>query len=181
MLESALQLAALGYRIHPVQTNKRPILQGWPDIATTDPETVTAWWSGRYANCLIGIATGPGSGCYVIDFDGRDGERSYEWMVERLGELPATVKARTPRGFHIYGRIVPGVDIRNTTRLGDMEGVDVRGAGGYVVAAPGEATHGSYAWIVSPMDMAPAELPDNWLEVVASPRVNIAHLSHATA
>lgn len=174
MLSNALELASLGYRIHPVQRNKRPILAGWPDVATTEPGTIESWWTGQYRNCLIGIATGPGSGCYVIDFDGHDGELSYEWMVERLGELPHTVKARTPRGFHIYGRTIPGLDIRNTTRLAGMDGVDVRGQGGYVVAPPGRALHGEYEWIVSPNEIKPAALPDSWVAALCEPRMAVA-------
>jgi hypothetical protein len=68
LLRSALALAARGWHVFPcLPGGKRPALRGnWQDLATTDPDQVSAWWARAAYN--IGISCGP-SGLVVIDLD----------------------------------------------------------------------------------------------------------------
>ena len=70
-------------------------------------------------------------------------------MLTDRAPLPATVTTTTPRdGRHLYFSWPPtGPSIRNSaSRIG--LGIDVRGAGGYVVAPPSIGSNGiAYAWV----------------------------------
>lgn len=88
------------------------------------------------------MATGARSGLVVIDVDpARGGEESLARLQSLMGSLPRTLTARTGGGgLHLYYRH-PGVELCNTAgRLPgvaeELPGVDLRGDGGYVVAAP---------------------------------------------
>jgi hypothetical protein len=65
--------------------------------------------------------------------------------LESINKLapPPTFTVRTPsRGFHLYYRYPPGVDISIGTDL--LPGIDWRGDGGYVVAAGSVTPEGIY-------------------------------------
>ena len=125
--------------------------------ATTDSRRIATWW-GRWPGANIGVPTGESSGLLVLDVDPRDGGR--ESLVElgrAAGPLPETSRARTGGGgVHVFFRYPSGEEVRNSTgRLGP--GLDVRGAGGYVVVPPSR-TRGAYEWL----DRAPLADPA-WL------------------
>ena len=120
----------------------------------------------------LGIATGPQSGCWVLDVDGADGARSLATLTETHGPLPRTVEVRTGGGgLHCYFAYPADRAIRNTVRsLGP--GLDVRGDGGGVVAPPSLHRSGRrYAWAPgrSPTDIALAAAPAWLLDLVAPP------------
>lgn len=118
--------------------------------ATTDLDQVGRWWQAN-PQANIGVATGHRFD--VIDIDGVDGYRSFGLMREQ-GLLPAALGwAATPRGgMHMF--IAPTGD-GNAANL--RLGVDYRGTGGYVVAAPSIGPNGSrYDWL-EPLNVA--ELP----------------------
>lgn len=92
-----------------------------------------------------GIVTG--GRLAVLDLDGPDATR---WMDELCARHPdvarwcdATVRVRTARGIHYYGAVPEGVTVGNSIGMLAPH-VDVRGAGGYVVA-PG-TRHPSGSW-----------------------------------
>ncbi|MFI8792259.1 bifunctional DNA primase/polymerase [Streptomyces sp. NPDC055105] len=134
--------------------------------ATTDPDLVTAAWTGQPYN--IGIATGP-SGLLVVDLDVRkpeeqegtpDGVESLSALCERAGQtLPPTYQVRTPSGGqHLYFTQPAGMRLHSTAgRLGHH--IDTRGWGGYVVAPGSTTPNGAYTVTD---DRPPAALP-NWL------------------
>ncbi len=114
-------------------------------------EEIGAWpWPG------VGIVTGPLSGVLVLDADGPEGEAE----LKKRGH-PVTPMARTQGGgLHLYF-IHP--DHRVPTGIRVAPGLDVKAAGGYVVAPPSVGPSGRcYAWIVSPEDADLAEPPE-WL------------------
>jgi putative DNA primase/helicase len=125
---------------------KHPVLPGWQraplDVEVMDRMLVSEW---RYS---VGIRTGEqpcGRTLVVIDIDG---PRSLLEPLEREhGAAPPTLTARTGRGgLHLFYWARPGVEIPN--RVGIVPGVDVRGVGGQVVAAPSLHRSGSrYEWI----------------------------------
>jgi hypothetical protein len=58
--------------------------------ASTDPETLAAWWR-RWPWANIGIATGAPSGIIVVDVDRPAGEISLQILEAELGALPLTL------------------------------------------------------------------------------------------
>ncbi len=167
LLRAALTYARLGYRVHPTR-GKVPILPGWPDAATTDPDTIKSWWrSNPRAN--VGLALG--RGLVALDIDAPDGEGSLGQLMAELGELPATVESRTPRGGrHLLYRVPDGTAIKN--HVGLRPNLDVRADGGQIVVAPSvhPETGSRYQWREGhgPRELEPAELPAAWIEMLSS-------------
>lgn len=113
--------------------------------ASDDPQEVAQWWA-EYPDANIGIATGEDAGVVVLDIDGRTGWESLSRLVARFGELPATWGVTTGGGgWHVWFAH-PNVRVANSAgSLGP--GLDVRGAGGYVVAPPSIHLSGNaYRW-----------------------------------
>jgi putative DNA primase/helicase len=114
---------------HP---GKHPRTPNGVHDATTDRKRIKAWLE-KWPNANFGIATGHRSGIFVLDVDGKVGEASLEALQDRYGRLPKTLTVKTGNGRHLYFRC-DGARVGNSAgRLG--EGIDVRGDGGYVVAA----------------------------------------------
>lgn len=147
LLSTALWYAGIGVPVFPLQPRSKepwPGSHGFKD-ATTDPETVRAWWT-RAPTANIGAATGHQFD--VIDVDGPAGIASIAAHIDAL--RPHTVGAvSTPRngGLHLY--LPPDPTRRNGAKL--MPGVDTRAAGGYVLLPPSVTDdHGPgrrYTWI----------------------------------
>lgn len=151
MLDAALTYAARGWYVFPLRPrDKRPATaRGFKD-ATRDEQQIRAWWSENQ-EYNIGIATGATSGIVVIDTDNAAAE---EYVASR-GDVQ-TLMQQTAHGRHRFYR-APGYEVRNTTRLHGVHGLDVRGDGGYIVAAPSlHPTGARYAWL---NDATLAEMP----------------------
>lgn len=143
--------------------------------ATTDTGVIRGWWE-RWPDANVGIATG--GGLVVIDVDPRHGgDDGLVDLRRTLGELPDTVECLTGSGGrHIYVSVGEGVVVRNSA--GTLApGVDIRGEGGYVVAAPSVHTSGrSYAWEASsrPDEVEVAPMPAAWIEaIVKRPKLRV--------
>jgi hypothetical protein len=158
---AALKLAERGLRVFPcVERGKEPLIHDNLKRATTDPNVIKGWWSSRPYN--IGIATGDGSGIWVLDVDGDEGEETLRHLESELGILPPGVEVVTGAGRHLYFRWPTGIEIRNTQCRLDLPGLDVRGNGGYVLAPPSVHPSGrTYCWSVDSAD-AFNDAPD-WL------------------
>lgn len=138
--------------------------------ATRDEVVILAWWK-RWPDALIGVPMGV-NGAFAIDFDPRVEEdcdpetgevvARREWTLEQLkaeleaqiGEqLPTTLTSITQSGgVHVWFKQPgEGDPIRNRGNL--PQHVDVRGHGGYVIAAPSITRGpdgvelGRYRWI----------------------------------
>lgn len=141
---------------------------GFHDATTDSATAVEEWMADPGAN--VGIATGAVSGLVVLDVD-PGGARSMEALKRRLGPLPPTLVALTPRGAHAYFAH-PGVEVRcSVAKLGP--GVDVRGDGGYVVAPPSRLGGDVYRWRLpdgrtEPLPRDLADLPAPWVDALAS-------------
>jgi hypothetical protein len=112
----------------------------------------------------IGIRTGAVSGLAVLDVDClKGGTESLADLELSYRALPETVQQLTGTGQH-YFLAHPGTYVKNGVEtLGP--GLDIRGDGGYVIAAPSLHANGKrYAWEVlhEPDDTALAPMPD-WL------------------
>ena len=145
----AYKYAALGLHVVPLHTivngccscdaasdcahpGKHPRTPNGVKDATTVRKTIKGWWN-RWPDANIGIATGRSSDIFVLDVDGEDGKAGLEKLKAKHGSLPNTVTIKTGKGRHLYFRC-NGARVGNSVgKLG--EGIDVRGDGGYVVAA----------------------------------------------
>lgn len=165
-LKAALYYAQkYGWAVFPVKAEeKRPHTPHGCKDAKKDPGAIRAWWK-KWPNDSIGIATGSISNLIVIDEDlddekGLDGIMAMDaWEKDNGVKLPETARAITGRGgAHLYFKY-SGKDILN--RAGIIDGVDVRGEGGYVVAPPSIHPNGiEYAWEEDPDDVGVAEVDD---------------------
>lgn len=146
----ALKLAEQGFHVFPIKEgSKEPAISGWPHRATTDPEQIEKWWSKHYGNRNIGIAT-EASGLLVVDLDdksGKTGSQKYAALADSHGHVD-TLMVQTPTGgAHLYFTVPQGLTLRSSANL-LADGIDTRGAGGFVVA-PGSETHqGVYTEII---------------------------------
>jgi len=167
MLAVALRYAHdFGWRVIPIRTgSKVPDLADWPKLATTDPAVIEDWWTNGHAGAGIGIATGAGSGIFVLDVDdnGRDklGKDTLLALTQEHGPLPEGPMVVTPGGgWHFYFRW-PGFNPRET--LGDH--LDIRAEGRQVLAPPSlHPNGGTYCWEESgrPSHIEAPEAPE-WM------------------
>jgi uncharacterized protein (DUF927 family) len=168
LFDAALSLAGKGIPVFPCGLDKKPRIRDWPRVAACDPEQVRAWWTER-PGASIGCPTGPrppGNGCWVLDIDQPEGPASLAALEAKHGPLPPTVEQRTGGGGRqVFFRYPEGREIRNSAgKLGP--GLDVRGAGGYVILPPsGHPSGGRYSW-TSPNGAKPAEAPTWLLDLV---------------
>ena len=132
----------------------------------TDNEHVIRRWFTTAPFANIGLAT---IRSVVLDVDPRHGgDASLEALEAEHGLLPKTTRVLTGGGGqHIFFRPPPGLEIRNSAgdQGGLAPGLDIRGTGGYVVAAPSLHVSGRrYTWSVDhhPDDVVPAPMPE-WL------------------
>ena len=161
LLDAALAYAARGWRVLPLRPRtKIPATAHGLHDATTDEETIRAWWDEDPAR-NVGVATGAESGIVVADLD--DAGASAWWREQWPGTL--ICYQRTGRGEQVVLRH-PGGQVRNSaSRV--HPGVDIRGDGGYVVAPPSVHPSGAvYEWVD---DAEPAAVPPALEALLAPP------------
>lgn len=165
MYDAAIEYAKKGFAVFPLKyRDKVPLTRNGCKDATTDAAQIKAWWQ-KYPNANIGLATGSVSqNVFVIDLDidedrGIDGYHSLEDWQREHGDFPETWTAITGRGgYHLYYR--GNGKIKN--QAGIIDGVDIRGNGGYVVAPPSIHKNGNrYEWEYSPDEFEIAKADNN--------------------
>jgi hypothetical protein len=159
--------AARGWRWLPVQAHgKTPLVREWPKVATTAVDRLEAW-AGEFPGCNWGMATGPGSGVFVLDVDGELGRTSLLACHRRGQKIPDTLSTYTGTGSHVYFRWPEGRTIHNSA--GKLaKGLDIRGDGGFVVIPPSIHPNGiQYAF--SDPDEPIKDAPEWLLELTAHP------------
>jgi len=114
--------------------------------ATTDEEAIRQWFEGKPYN--VGICTGTESRIFVLDRDDRDGgEQSLADLEGTHSTLPATLSQRTGNGVHYLFNLPTDQPIKNSAKK-IAPGLDIRGIGGYIVAAPSIHVNGNtYTWL----------------------------------
>ena len=154
-LAAALSLAAAGLPVFPAGPDKRPLLVGWQDKASTEEGQIRNWWLTNPA-ALPAIIVGR-VGLVVIDCDrhpgGNDGIKAFNRLVStnggKLVNMPMTRTAGG--GAHLFFKQPLGKALGNGR--GDLpDGIDVRGVGGFVVA-PGAVLPDGKRW--QPVDDRP--------------------------
>lgn len=155
MLSAARWYAEHGFPVLPLKEGgKQPICKGGYKSATTDAAQVIEWWM-QSPNANIGIATGrqsDGRSLVVVDCDthnGQDGYGELQRYMKRYPALPPTLTAKTGGGGVHLLYLSDKPYCCKTNILGDFcgysGGVDVKGAGGYIVVPP-SVTQAPYEW-----------------------------------
>jgi len=163
---AARDYAARGWSVIPVEPRGKRPLVGWLEFQerTAGANEINAWFR-RWPDANVGIVTGRGSGLVVVDVDPRHGGfESVAGLEIEHGALPPTIEAATGGGGrHLYFAH-PGPAVPN--RVDAAPGIDLRGDGGCVVAAPSIHPSGRrYAWAPGhgPDEVPLAPLPP-WLQ-----------------
>lgn len=127
-------------RIFPIKRGAKfpPLVKDWENVATDDPAQIAAW-KERFPDCNWGIACGP-SNLIVVDEDEPGSLLALE--LEGALNFPTTREVRTPRpGRHLYyiGYI--------RSSIKKYPGIDIKSAGGYVLAPGSKTSTGTYTLI----------------------------------
>ena len=167
---AAAYYAARGWHVFPAKPRgKEPLAELAPRgllSATSEVDQVRAWWQ-QEPTANIAIRTGEPSGVWVLDVDARHGgDKMLAALELRDGALPPTATASTGGGLHKFFAY-PGHAVRSRSdALG--RGLDVKGDGGYVIAAPSTHPSGELYWWQpeATPDHGIAMAPSEWLEQV---------------
>jgi hypothetical protein len=130
--------------------------------ATLDEAVIQGWWA-KWPSANVGIRTGPESGFFMIGPDGQAGIEALADLERRHGPLPPTPRLRSGGGGqHYYFAWPPDGTIKTGANRNGLP-IDVRGAGGLVVAPrSAHVSGGHYTWELPPEDAALAPAPP-WL------------------
>lgn len=125
---------------------KHPLTANGLLDASKEPGQIQEWWT-RWPFANVGIVTGPASGLFVLDVDDKNGGMD---SIATLPVLPDTVVCLTGGGgLHYFFKYPEGPSLHNSAGLLGP-GLDTRGDGGYVVAAPSIHISGhAYSWELS--------------------------------
>lgn len=153
-------LARWGFSVFPLRPRDKKPLGAWERFQKERaPLDLVARWAKDSRRLNAAIATGAVSGVIVLDTDTAEADAE----VQRRG-VPRTPVVKTAKGRHYYFTH-PGFTVRNFA--GKLPGCDLRGDGGYVVAA--ECTHPSgfvYQWEASPDEVPFAPAPEWLLDLI---------------
>ena len=137
LARAARWYAAHGYAVFQLTPGEKIPLKGSAAFkdATTDKDKITQWGQAN-PDANIGMATGAQTGIWVLDIDAHQGgENTLEALEAKHGKLPDTVQTLTPHGWHLWFTWPRNGTVYNSAgKVG--AGIDVRGAGGYVVVPP---------------------------------------------
>ncbi|HLL33780.1 MAG TPA: bifunctional DNA primase/polymerase, partial [Streptomyces sp.] len=150
--------------------------------ASTDPERIRALFAAAPWATGYGIACGlPPHHLIGIDLDTKSGTDASaalrELALRHLFTIPATVVVTTPSGGrHLWLTGPPDVVVPNSAgRL--APGIDVRGAGGYLVGPGSRTEHGVYGTAPGTAHLPPAPCPPALLRLLLPPPRTTARTS----
>ncbi|MET7450383.1 bifunctional DNA primase/polymerase [Streptomyces sp. NPDC005574] len=193
-LAHALSAAERGLAVIPLSRTKLPALRSphrdTPDPApchgecgrmghgvydaSTDPARIRSLFAAAPWATGYGIACGlPPYHLIGVDLDTKSGTDSSaalrELALRHLFTIPATVIVLTPSGGrHLWLSGPPDTAVPNSAgRL--APGIDIRGAGGYLVGPGSRTDHGSYTTAPGSAHLAPAPCPPALLRLLLPP------------
>ena len=155
-LQAALAYARRGWNVFPAVLNskkshKAAAHSGGAKWGATNNADQIAKDFAKWPTANIGIATGPGSGIFVLDVDtikghGVDGGESLTALEAANSPLPDTLRSQSPSGgVHYFFNYPTDIELRNSEgKIGD--GLDVRGMLGIVIAPPSAKGSEFYSW-----------------------------------
>jgi len=128
-----------GVSLFPCEPDgKKPLTKNGFKDATRDMGQAAEWWR-RWPQARAGIPTGAENGFFVLDVDlakgdAPSGAESLASLEARFGKLPQTYTVSTlSGGEHRYFKMPLGGIKTSAGKIG--AGLDIRGDGGYVIAA----------------------------------------------
>jgi len=173
-LEVAIVHADAGIPVFPVDVHydaakdkweKIPHITDYPNNATTDPNQIKRWWE-TYPDALPGIGLGQAD-LVLLDPDrhgAADGVAAWEALAAVHGLPVGPVMITAGGGLHLYFKQPEGEKLGNSSG-GLPEGIDVRGARGFVIA-PGSIRPDGERW--QPQEGSPL-LTDSYHDVPVIP------------
>ncbi|MEU2712687.1 bifunctional DNA primase/polymerase [Streptomyces sp. NPDC007205] len=142
--------------------------------ASTDPVRIRELFTAAPWATGYGIACGlPPYHLIGVDLDTKSGTDSptalRELALRHLFTIPETIVVRTPSGGrHLWLTGPPDVVVPNSAgRL--APGIDIRGAGGYLVGPGSRTDHGVYTTAPGTARLAPAPCPPSLLRLLVPP------------
>jgi len=192
LVASALRLAGRGIGVIPLwwpegamcacpkaaecsSPAKHPLTYNGLNDATTDAATIASWWE-RYPQANIGLVTG--GQIDVIDVDGAI--PAYQELIAKIGSpqhVATVITGRGDGGLHIY--CTPG---GNKTIPSGKHGlpnkIEVKGAGGYVVAPPSKhVSGGTYTYMTQDTGTIHGDVVlTQWLAKIAPEEAKVIEL-----
>ncbi len=165
-LEWALYYARRGWSVVPVRRGEKVPALPWAQFQQrrASEAEIRDWFSDPTMG--VGIVTGAISNLFVVDFDGEEGAHTHAQLAAALGAAPTALTGGggTHMLFAYPGRRVP-------TRKALASGMDIRGDGGFIVAAPSVHASGRrYAWDVDahPDDVAIHDAPAAFVDRICA-------------
>ena len=175
MLKVANEYIDHGMAVFFMNYYKRPYkaeegkMGGWHEGTTDKSEIKRLWDIPNRSNMNIAVVPAKSSiGFIIIDADRHaedtDGVDELHELERKIGKLPDTVQALTPRkGEHRY--FLTDADI--ITQKGFITGCDIIGKdSGFAVAPPSRTEHGEYCFEISFDECEIARLPKEWEEYI---------------
>lgn len=153
-------LERFSFSLFPVRAgDKTPMTANGFKDATNDPVAYQRLHGDKPHN--IGMPTGLINGLFVLDIDPRHGgHESFARLMEQYGSFPPTWQATTQSGgTHYFFKWDEHRPVSNRANI--LQGIDIRGDGGYVLVAPSRV-EGEYRWVRSPSKFELLPAPD-WL------------------
>lgn len=176
---SALFYAQRGWPVFPViparmngEGGKVPRVSEWQDVASTSPEQIIKWWE-KLPTSNVGVLCGPRSGLLVVDLDvkptrGIDGRAALAALEAEHGPVPLGPRVcRGSGSLHMYFAYDP----RLGNSVGNVPGIDVRAAGGFVVGALSfHASSGDrYLWVEGTAELPLPTIPTGFVDALSKP------------
>jgi len=173
-LEWARYYVSRGWPAVPARLGTKFPAGEWLRYQTSLPsDALLADWFGQQGFTRLGIVTGKASGVFVADFDGEAGMETLA-MLDARG-FPTSIRQFTPSGgCHVLLRhagdvYIPTRKFRESPWRDKLPGMDIRGDGGFIMAAPSVgADYGVYAWDVDahPDGNDLADTPQVFLDLI---------------
>ena len=121
----------LGFEILPIKPGGKEPMGGYSSRNTFESVREMYGFLDAHPQANFAVATGPASGVFVVDIDGKEGVESCRRLAAEYGNFPWTPSVKTPRGgLHIWLKY-PSSNSEigcSTSRIGPK--IDVRGDGG---------------------------------------------------
>jgi len=149
-LSQALWYAGMGWKVFPAPPGKKT---GYQDFrheltgrkwgATNNPDEIRRMWTIE-PDASVCVVCGPPSGLFVVEADTTDGHAhdgitAFLALIGKHGGWYDTIEAISPGGsWHVYFKWPAGIEPErlNNGHGRIASGIDIKGAGGMVVAPP---------------------------------------------
>lgn len=137
--------------VRVARMDKKPLGTAWDKSASRSLEDISAWLDAGYN---VGLLCGSG-GIIDIEYDDADGKR----LLSELGLANVVTPTwSSSRGQHRLFRLVDPMPTKGWAKIGGLE-IRLGGKPAQSVLPPSVHQTGKpYRWIVSPADVAPAEV-----------------------